>query len=321
MAGYTDGAFRSLCLEQGCGGVVTEMVSSQGLVRNHARTKHLLETMAGERLIGAQLYGSDPAVMAAAAEMVVRTGRFAFIDINAGCPMPKIRNRGDGAGLMRDPARMAEITRQVKVAAGSLPVTVKTRIGWDVDCINVLETTAGVEAAGADALFVHGRIARQRHSGPAAWDLIAAVKAARRVPVFGNGGVRVAADVFRMVAATGVDGVMIGRPALGNPWLFQDIRLVAAGRQPQLPSVAEVRAMIQEHMRRQMELLGRRRPKDLKLGVELTAGLMMRAHLVRYLRGFRAFGALARTLEQRQDCATLMRRVDEVLASGRKCEP
>ena len=320
MAGYTDGAFRSLCLEQGCGGVVTEMVSSQGLVRNHARTKHLLDTVEGERMVGAQLYGSDPAVMAAAAELVAATGRFAFIDINAGCPMPKIRNRGDGAGLMRNPARMAEITRQVKAAAGALPVTVKTRIGWDADCVNVLETTAGVEAAGADAICVHGRVARVRHSGPVAWDVIAEVKAARRVPVFGNGGVRVAEDVFRMVAETGVDGVMIGRPALGNPWLFRDIRDVAVGREPQVPSVEDVRAMIHEHMRREMELLGRRRAKDLRLGVDLTACLMLRAHLVRYLRGFRAFGALARTLEQRQDSATLLGRVDEVLSSGRKCE-
>ena len=130
MAGYTDGAFRSLCLELGCGVVVTEMVSSQGLVRHHVRTAHYLDTWGDERPIGAQIYGSDPSVMAAAAKMIADLKRFDFLDINAGCPMPKIRNRGDGAGLMRDPAKLAEITRQVKAAvAGAMPVTVERGSG------------------------------------------------------------------------------------------------------------------------------------------------------------------------------------------------
>ena len=319
MAGFTDGAFRSLCLEQGCGGVVTEMVSAQGLIRSHVRTGHYLDTWGAERPIGAQIYGSDPAVMAAAAAKIAETKKFDFVDINAGCPMPKIRNRGDGAGLMRDPAKMAEIVRQVKAAAaGALPVTVKTRIGWDADSVNVLETTAGVEDAGADAICVHGRVASVRHSGPSDWNLIAEVKRARKVPVIGNGGVKVAADVFRMFKETGVDGVMIGRPALGNPWLFRDIRAAAAGRAPQMPSTDEVRAVIHEHLRREMDLMVRRGPRELKLGAELTACLVLRAHLVRYLRGFRGFGALARTLEERVDAATLLQRVDEVLATGRK---
>ncbi|MGD9782775.1 MAG: tRNA dihydrouridine synthase [Kiritimatiellia bacterium] len=319
MAGYTDGAFRSLCLEQGCGAVVTEMVSAQGLVRHHERTGHYLDTWGEEHPIGAQIYGSDPGAMAKAAVEVAATKKFDFLDVNAGCPMPKIRNRGDGAGLMRDPAKMAEITRQVKAAvAGMMPVTVKTRIGWCADTINVLETTAGVEEAGADAVFLHGRVASVRHSGPSDWNLIAEVKRARKIPVVGNGGVKTAADVFQMVRETGVDGAMVGRVALGNPWLFRDIRDLAAGRAPRLPSVEEVRAAIHEHLRREMELMARRGKKELKLGAELTACLVLRPHLVRYLRGFREFGALARTLEERQDAATLLRRVDEVLASGRK---
>ena len=180
-------------------------------------------------------------------------------------------------------------------------MTVKTRIGWCADTINVLETTAGVEEAGADAIFLHGRVAAVRHSGPSDWKLIAEVKRARKIPVIGNGGVKTAADVFRMVHETGVDGVMVGRVALGNPWLFRDIRDLAAGREPRLPSVDEVRAAIHEHLRREMELMERRGKKDLKLGAELTACLVLRPHLVRYLRGFRGFGALARTLEERQD--------------------
>ena len=321
MAGYTDGAFRSLCLEQGCGAVVTEMASAHGMSIGHERTGHFLDTWGAERPIGAQIYGSDPARMAAAAAKVAETKRFDFLDINAGCPMPKIRNRGDGAGLMRDPAKMAEIVRQVKAAVGAaLPVTVKTRIGWCADTINVLETTAGVEEAGADAIFLHGRVAAVRHSGPSDWKLIAEVKRARRIPVIGNGGIKAAADVFRMVAETGVDGAMVGRVALGQPWLFRDIRDLAAGREPRAPTVDEVRATIREHLRREVELMGRRRGKELKLGAELTACLVLRPHLVRYLRGFRGFGALARTLEERVDAATLLGRVDEVLASGRKCE-
>ena len=321
MAGYTDGAFRSLCLEQGCGAAVSEMVSAHGMSIGHVRTGHFLDTWGDEHPLGAQIYGSDPARMAAAAARVAELKRYDFVDINAGCPMPKIQNRGDGAGLMRDPAKMAEIARQVKAAvAGALPVTVKTRIGWSADTINVLETTAGVEAAGADAIFLHGRVAAVRHSGPADWKLIAEVKRARKVPVIGNGGVKTAADVFRMAQETGVDGVMVGRVALGNPWLFRDIRDLAAGRAPRLPTVDEVRATIREHLRREMALMERRGKKELKLGAELTACLVLRPHLVRYLRGFREFGTLARTLEERQDSATLLRRIDAVLASGRKCE-
>lgn len=319
MAGYTDGAFRSLCLEQGCGAVVTEMVSSQGLIRNRTRTARVLERWGDEHPLGAQLYGSDAGVMAAAADWIAGQGVFDFLDINAGCPMPKIRNRGDGAGLMRQPAKMAEITRQVVAAvAGRLPVTLKTRLGWNADTINVLETTAGVEAAGAAAIFLHGRVAAVRHSGPSNWDLIAEVKRTRKVPVIGNGGVKTAADVFRMVAETGVDGVMIGRVTLGNPWLFRDIRDRAAGREPRLPDVDEVRAMIHQHLRRALDLMARRGAKELKLGAELTACLVMRPHLVRYLRGFKGFGELARTLEERVDAATLLGRVDAVLATGRK---
>ena len=319
MAGYTDGAYRSLCLEQDCGAVVTEMVSAQGLARHHERTGHYLDTWGDEHPIGAQIYGSEPGAMADAAAQIAALKKFDFIDVNAGCPMPKIRNRGDGAGLMRDPAKLAEIVRQVKTAvAGTLPVTVKTRIGWCADTINVLETTAGVEAAGAQAIFLHGRVAAVRHSGPADWNLIAEVKRARKVPVIGNGGVKAPADVFRMVAETGVDGVMVGRAALGDPWWFRDLRDLAAGREPSLPTVDEVRATIREHLRREMELMARRGKRELKLGTELTACLVMRPHLVRYLRGFRGFGALARTLEERVDAATLLGRVDEVLASGRK---
>ena len=321
MAGYSDAAFRSLCLEHGCGAVVTEMANAYGLTIGHVRTGRYLDARDGERPIGAQIYGSDPAVMAAAAAKIASMGRFDFIDVNAGCPMPKIRNRGDGAGLMRDPAKMADIVRQIRAAVGQLPVTVKTRIGWCPDSINVLETTAGVEEAGADAIFLHGRVASVRHSGPSNWDLIAETKRARKIPVVGNGGIKTSADVFRMVAETGVDGVMIGRAALGNPWLFAEIRSRTPSDHPPLPSADVVRSVVREHLRREIELTSRRGKRELKLGPELTACLLLRPHVVRYLRGFREFGALANTLEERQDPETLLRRIDLVLASGRRCLP
>jgi tRNA-dihydrouridine synthase B len=319
MAGYTDAAFRSLCLEHGCGAVVTEMANAHGLTIRHVRTGYYLETWPNEHPIGAQIYGSDPARMADAAALVADRGGFDFVDVNAGCPMPKIRNRGDGAGLMRDPAKMAEIVRQIKAALGGrLPVTVKTRIGWCADTLNVLETTAAVEEAGAAALFLHGRVASVRHSGPANWDLIAETKRARRIPVVGNGGTKTAADVHRMVRETRVDGVMVGRAALGNPWLFRDIRQWPA--EPALPTADEIRDVVREHLRREIELTARRNPRDLKLGAELTACLVLRPHLVRYLRAFRDFGQLAGTLEERQDPDTLLRRIDLVLASGRRSQ-
>jgi len=322
MAGFTDGAFRMLCLEQGCGGVVTEMVNAHGMSIGHERTGHFLGTFEEEKPIGAQIYGSNPGIMAAAADRVAAMGRFDFLDINAGCPMPKIKNRGDGAGLMRDPALMGEVVRQVKAAvAGRLPVTLKTRIGWSADTINMLETTAAAEEAGAEAIFLHGRVAEVRHSGEADWNLIAETKRARTIPVVGNGGLREPADVFKMVRETGVDGVMVGRAALGNPWFFRQVRGLERGDEIGRPSAEEVRAAIHEHLDREMVLMARRGEKHLKLGVELTACLVLRSHLMRYLRGFRGIRALAVTLEQRQDRATLLGRIDEVLATGRRCEP
>ena len=318
MAGYTDAAFRSLCIEKGCGGTVTEMVNAYGLNIGHKRTAAYLETWPGESpLCGAQIYGSDPGVMAAAAKKIADSGAFAFVDINAGCPVPKIRSRGDGAGLMKNPKLMAEIVRQVVAAVdGKLPVTLKTRIGWDEDHLDAVDTTAAVEEAGASAIFLHARTTVARHSGPAAWEHLAAVKAARRIPVIGNGGLKTPADVARMVADTGVDGVMIGRAALGNPWIFSSIRHYAeTGELPPPPGAAEIRSVIVAHLERERQLMSRRGKKELKLGEELTAVLVLRAHIISYLRGFSGIKTLAQTLEERIDGETLLQRVDAVLAT------
>ena len=323
MAGYTDAAFRSLCLEMGCGAAVTEMVNAYGLTIDHRRTGFYLERWENEEgaAVGAQIYGSDPATMAAAAAKVAEGGGFAFIDINAGCPMPKIRNRGDGAGLMRTPERLAEIVRAVKGAVGEMPVTVKTRVGWDVDHLNAMETTAGCEEAGADAIFLHGRVALVRHSGPSDWGMIAEVKAARRIPVIGNGGVNRAEDAAEMLRQTGVDGVMVGRAAIGKPWIFRDIAALARGEEAQEPSTDEIRGIIREHLRREVELRRRRGPKALKCDAETTACLVMRPHIVRYLRGYRGLRDFAAHLNERQSPAELLDRIDRVLDAGRRRDP
>lgn len=323
MAGYTDAAFRSLCLEAGCGAAVTEMVNAYGLMIGHRRTAAYLETWPSESgLVAAQIYGSDPAVMASAARAVAATGQFAFIDINAGCPVPKIRNRGDGAGLMRDPAKLEAIVRAVVQAAAPLPVTLKTRIGWDEDHLNALDITAAAENAGAAAIFLHARTTLARHSGPPAWEQLAAVKAARRIPVIGNGGLKRPEDAARMVCQTGVDGVMIGRAALGNPWLFRALRHYAAtGSVLPPPSAAEIRATIVTHLERERTLMSRRGPRELKLGEELTAVLVLRAHIISYLRGFSGIKTLAQTLEERIDGSTLLSRVDAVLATPPRVRP
>lgn len=322
MAGYTDAAFRSLCFGLGCGGAVTEMVNAYGYVIGHDRTEHYLDTWEGEHPLGAQIYGSDPGMMAEAARQISMLGQFDFIDINAGCPMPKIRNRGDGAGLIRTPEKLHEIVRQcVAAVEGRVPVTLKTRVGWDADTLNALELTAGAEEAGAAAIFLHGRVAVVKHAGPSDWGLIGEVKRARRIPVIGNGGVKRPVDAFHMVAETGVDGVMVGRATLGNPWWFRELRELAAGTTVHKPRPDEIRAVIREHLAREENLMARRGPKELKLGVELTACLVLRAHLVRYLRGFRGIRLLAVHLEERQTKAELLSRIDEVIATGLKTDP
>ena len=320
MAGYSDAAFRAVGFGEGCGGAVTEMVNAHGLTIGHARTNAYLERLPEEegRALGAQIYGSDPGVMETAAGVVAGMGKFEWLDINAGCPMPKIRNRGDGAGLMRTPEKLAEIVRRVKAAAGDLPVTVKTRIGWDADSVNALETTAGAEEAGADAIFLHGRVATVRHSGPCDWDMLAKVKAARKIPVIGNGGVKSPADAEAMRRETGVDGVMIGRGAIGNPWVFRSFGRAAAGEEDGLPSPEEIRAAIRRHLDLEMELMRRRGARLLKDGEEITACLILRPHVVKYLKGFRRLRDFSLHLNERQDAATFLGRIDEVLAGGRK---
>jgi nifR3 family TIM-barrel protein len=298
MAGYTDAAFRSLCVEMGAGLTLTELANASGLCRESARTFHLLETAPGEHPVGAHLYGSEPDVMARAAAEAERLGRFDFVDINAGCPVRKIVSRGAGVALLREPRRLEAIVRAMR-AATSLPVTAKTRVGLEAGGAEVRDAAAALEQGGASALFLHARFAADKHSGPARWDLLARVKAGSAIPVVGNGGIETVADIREMLAATGVDGVMIGRAALGNPWLFAEARAALGGRSFQPPSAEDRRRLVREHLRRAIALTEKahraiRRPRH---SAEKAAVMQFRPHLLRYVSGTAGTGLVRRRLD------------------------
>jgi tRNA-dihydrouridine synthase B len=231
MAGMTDTAFRRLVKRHGgCGLVVTEMVSSEGLVRGIDRTLEYAEYTEEERPVSIQIFGGDPAKMAAAAQIVEGMGAD-IVDVNMGCPVPKIAKHSAGCSLMREPAHAAEVVRAMTRAV-RIPVTVKMRAGWDADAINAPELAQRVEDAGAAAIAVHGRTAAQSYSGFSDWDLIGRVAAGVRIPVFGSGDCVEAGQVVERLRNSGVSGVLVGRGALRNPWIFEQAAAIAAGREP-----------------------------------------------------------------------------------------
>ncbi len=238
MAGVTDFACRTIAAEHGADVTVTEMVSSRALCYGDQKTEKLLrKTPLG--ICGAQLFGNDPDFMARAAKLVLEISPVDFIDINMGCPMPKVASTGDGAGLMRTPELAAEIVRAV-VEAVPIPVTVKMRKGWDKGSANCVELARLAEQAGASAVAIHGRTKVQLYSGKADWDCIRAVKAAVRIPVVANGDVDTPEAALRILKYTGADHVMIGRAAFGDPYLFGRIRAALEGSPvPDRPPLAE----------------------------------------------------------------------------------
>lgn len=249
MAGVTDLAFRTICARLGASVTVTEMVSSRALVYQDRKSVTLLKRTPGDGLCGAQIFGNDPAIMAQAAQLVLTHGEFDFIDINMGCPVPKIAGNNCGSALMKNPPLCGDIVRAVK-AAVDLPVTVKIRKGWDENSVNAVEVAKYCEEAGADAICVHGRTRAQMYEPPADWDIIGAVKQSVSVPVIGNGDVRCVQDAVKMMADTGCDMVMIGRGALGNPWIFREINgYFSAGlRIMPPPTVSERIVVIKRHI-------------------------------------------------------------------------
>ena len=227
MAGVTDWAFRTICADLGANITVTEMVSSRALVYKDKKSAALLRKNEGS-ICGAQIFGNDPEIMAQAAQLALEISDCDFIDINMGCPMPKIANSGDGCGLMRTPELAADIVKAVNKAV-DVPVTVKCRLGWDKGSINVLDFTRRMEDAGAAMLTVHGRTRSMLYSGTADWDMIAKVKAQCSVPVIANGDIVDAESALRCLKWTKADGLMIGRATFGDPWIFQQVSAAMAG--------------------------------------------------------------------------------------------
>ena len=238
MAGVTDWAFRTVCAELGANITVTEMVSSRALVYKDQKSAKLLKKNEGS-LCGAQIFGNDPDIMAEGARLALEISGCDFLDINMGCPMPKIANSGDGCGLMRTPELAEEIVKAV-VNAVSVPVTVKCRLGWDKGNINVLDFTKRMEQSGASMVAVHGRTRAMLYSGVADWDYIRKVKEQLSIPVIANGDIVDASSALRCLKWTGADGIMIGRATFGDPWIFEQVKAAMEGREvPQRPCLKD----------------------------------------------------------------------------------
>lgn len=238
MAGVTDLAFRTICAELGAAVTVTEMVSSRALIYQDKKSRSLLhKTPIG--ICGAQIFGNDPSVMADGAALALEASDADFIDINMGCPMPKIANNGDGSALMKDPEKAARIVEAV-VRAVPVPVTVKMRKGWDKGSCNAPELAVMLEQAGAAAIAVHGRTKTMLYSGVADWDCIHAVKEAVKIPVIANGDIFTAEDAARCKARTGADMLMLGRTTFGDPWVFEQAQAALRGEAvPETPPLCD----------------------------------------------------------------------------------
>ena len=273
MAGVTDIAYRPICKEMGAGLVCMEMISAKAIVYNNKKTAEMLETKAEERPVSLQLFGSDPEYMAEAARRIEELP-FDILDVNMGCPVPKVVNNGEGSALMKDPVLVGKIVEAL-VKAIEKPVTVKIRTGFDSEHYNATEVAHVAEESGASAVAVHGRTREEMYSGKADWSKIREVKEKIKIPVFGNGDIESPRDVKKMYEETGCDGYLIARATRGNPWIFRDIiEYFENGKEPEPKSKEEIRNMIIKHAKLEIEAKG-----------EYIAIREMRKHIAWYTQG------------------------------------
>ncbi len=274
LAGITDPPFRKICKSQGAAMVYTEMISGKGIWYGDQKTETLLKTYEDEKPVAIQIFGSDPEIFSYVAEKL-NSGDNAVLDINMGCPVPKIVKNGEGSALMKDPDLAGKLV-EAAVSKSKKPVTVKMRIGWDKENINVVEMAKTVEAAGASAVAIHGRTREQYYSGTADWNQIGSVKAAVRIPVIGNGDIFSAEEAVSMMRETGCDYVMIARGALGNPWIFRDaIKLFYGEAAYDPPTQEDNLNMLIKHIDMLEEEKG-----------AYVAVMQIRKHVGWYLKGF-----------------------------------
>ena len=296
MAGITDWPFRLLCFEQGCDCATTEMVSALGYAYapKSRAVQSLLERHEGEKKLLVQIFGKEPEYMARTAEALSATGIYDGIDVNMGCPAHKVASGGEGSGLMRNPALAEKILRAV-TKASSIPVSVKMRLGWDDASRNAVDMARMAEDCGVSEIAVHGRTRMQMYAGEADWEAIAEVKRAVRIPVLGNGDIFRAEDCLRKIADSGVDGVLIGRGALGNPWLFRQIKDAMEGR-----TVSPVPLRVKmETAIRHYEMMLAWKPKHIAVAE-------MRKHIGWYLSGQRGAASIRDRVNHMDDPAEVM---------------
>ncbi|MCH7575104.1 MAG: tRNA dihydrouridine synthase DusB [Candidatus Marinimicrobia bacterium] len=275
MAGVTDHTFRVLCRGYGVGMVYTEFVSANGIVRESVKTLDMVRFTPDERPIGIQLFGEDAETISRSAAIMAERFQPDVIDLNFGCPVPKVTKKGAGSAMLRDLVLMRQVVAQTVAAVGQIPVTVKMRAGWDSNSIVAVEAAQIIEAEGAQAVALHPRTTKQSFGGKADWPLIAAVKEAVSIPVIGNGDILTAHDAQAMFEQTGCDAVMIARGALGRPWIFRQINELRAGAELTPVTISDVAAMCRTHF----NLLAA--DKNERLAINLT-----KKHFGHYLKGF-----------------------------------
>ena len=308
MAGVTDLPFRLLCKEQGAGLLCMEMVSAKAILYKNKNTEELLMIDPRENPVSLQLFGSDPDIMSEMAKQIEERP-FDILDINMGCPVPKVVNNGDGSALMKNPLLAGQIIEKT-VRAIKKPVTVKIRKGFDEDHINAVEMAHIAEESGAAAIAVHGRTREQYYAGKADWDIIRQVKEAVSIPVIGNGDIKTAEDVIAMGQQTGCDGFMIARGAEGNPWIFRQIlHYFEKGEKLAKPTFAEVTEMLLHHARMQLEFKG-----------EYTGIREIRKHAAWYTAGYRNSSKLRGRINEVESYEDLQALFEEVLSYNEENE-